>query len=820
MTTEPHSVLKTVRTELPFVSEAGWYVDLLGPAESVLHRKLKALGKVERKAADAQAWLYLMDQPKLQQALHSLSRQRGMATLVRALSAENALRWDDLETALELYQDLVKLGGVARGATAAWARLRVVEVLERRGQAAEAQVQLAAAQRADADQVPVQAAVVAARLLFRAGDPAAALARLEATPPPDDRPGPIRGAWLRGQAIYTSLTGRADRALGQHKRALDCFKALGDRYMLVKQFLSLAQTFLEGGELDHADLYCDKAADALGSVPHPHLQALVKSRAGVIALLRGQLDRARTLFAEDLQLSEQAGLRPGLYYARRNLGKVLVRLGLQAEGADHLAASHQGFRDHGDPVNERLSRIEEITARLPGATPVELDAWHAELEAITAYFAKGQRPALRAQADAARAQLLVRQDALPVARDLIEEVVAAWRRQHRGDRLVEFLTAVAAAYPREHRDDAERCLRLAYREAENSGQHWAAGRVLKALDEHSEVAALDLARAPRIPTGFPGLSVAPPAEGFFDQSRSPAYRHLLDEARSVARSDITVLVLGETGVGKDWLARFVHRHGRRTDEVYRAFNCGAVAESLLEAELFGYEKGAFTGADQSRVGLFEAADGGTVFLDEVGELSPRAQAALLRVLDQHVVQPVGSTVPRDVDVRILAATNRDLAEAVTAGVFRSDLYYRLAVYILRIPPLRERLEDIALLVQHFLERTGDAQRRQITAVDQDALQALIRYAWPGNLRELDNAIQSAVVRCHGQTIRRKHLPSHIAEPTSLQSLGSLNSLAETEKKHIQDALRQAHGNQSEAAKILGIHRNTLANKMRRYGIDA
>ncbi|MDY0004133.1 MAG: sigma 54-interacting transcriptional regulator [Polyangia bacterium] len=808
-----------MKTELPFVSEAGWYVDLPGPAETMLHRNLDALGKAERRAADAQAWLYLMDQAKLQAALDSLAGQRGMATLARALAAENALRWDDLKTALELYQDLARLGGAARGATAAWARLRVVEVLERSGQVAEAQAQLVAALRTDADQAPVQAAVVEARLLFRAGDPAGALARLEATPPPDDRPGSIRGAWLRGQAIYTSLTGRADRALGQHTRALDCFKALGDRYMLVKQYLSLAQTFLESSELDHADLYCDKAADVLGAVPHPHLQALVKSRAGMIALLQGQLDRARTLFAEDLKLGEQAGLRPGLYYARRNLGKVLVRLGLRTEGADYLAASHQGFRDHGDPVNERLSRIEEIAARLPVAIPSELDVWLAELEAISALFERSQRPALRAQVDAVRAQVLVRQGAWPLARDLIEDVVAAWRQQHRGDRLVEFLTAVAAAYPKEHRDDAERCLRLAYREAENSGQRWAAGRVLKALDEYSEMAALDLARAPRIPTGFPVVSVPPPAEGFYDQSRSSAYRGLLDEARSVARSDITVLVLGETGVGKDWLAGYVHSHGQRADQVYRAYNCGAVAESLLEAELFGYEKGAFTGAEQSRVGIFEAADGGTVFLDEVGELSPHAQAALLRVLDQHVVQPVGSTVPREVDVRILAATNRDLAEAVRAGDFRSDLYFRLAVYILRIPPLRERIEDIPLLVQHFLGKTGDAIRRQIHTVDQDALEALMRYTWPGNLRELDNAIQSSVVRCQGQTIRRKHLPSHIAEPSSQVSLAHFTSLAEREKKAIQDALRQAHGNQSEAAKILGIHRNTLGNKIRKYGID-
>jgi len=441
------------------------------------------------------------------------------------------------------------------------------------------------------------------------------------------------------------------------------------------------------------------------------------------------------------------------------------------------------------------------------------------------FFAQRGRVSLGTQVDAVRARLLVRQgaEALPLARDLAAQVVGALKRQGRGDRLVEFLSAVAADYPKAARQEAEGYLRMAYREAENSGLYWAASRVLKALDESSEMAALDLARAPKIPTGLTveAMGARSDSEGFFEQSRSAAYRRLLEEARSVAGSDITVLILGETGAGKDWIARYVHRRGQRADHVYRAYNCGAVSESLLEAELFGYEKGAFTGAEQSKVGIFEAADGGTVLLDEVGELSPRAQAALLRVLDQQVVQPVGSTQPRPVDVRILAATNRDLAAAVEQGRFRSDLYFRLAVYTLRIPPLRERAEDIPLLVQHLLERMGDAIRRQIRGVSPAALDALMRYHWPGNLRELDNVLQGAVIRCtgKGRTIRRRHLPGHIAEPSGLIPLSRFASLAEMEKKHIKDALRQARGNQSEAANMLGIHRNTLANKMRKYGIE-
>jgi transcriptional regulator of acetoin/glycerol metabolism len=322
---------------------------------------------------------------------------------------------------------------------------------------------------------------------------------------------------------------------------------------------------------------------------------------------------------------------------------------------------------------------------------------------MSGFFGEHGRASLAAQVTAVLARLAVRQGALALAADLVEEVVGIWRRARRGDRLVEFLVDVAAAYPAARGGEAQQYLRLAYREAEHSGQSWASSQILRMLDSANEAAVLDLVRAPRVPTGAPlAVETGSGAAGFYQQSRSEAFRRLLQDARDAAGSDITVLLLGETGVGKDWLAQYIHQRGERAARVYRAYNCGAVAESVLEAELFGYEKGAFTGAEQSRVGIFEAADGGTVLLDEVSELSPRAQAALLRVLDQRVVQPVGSTQPREVDVRILAATNRDLAEGVAAGRFRADLYYRLAVYPLRVPPLRQRAEDIPLLVQHFL----------------------------------------------------------------------------------------------------------------------
>jgi serine/threonine-protein kinase PknK len=289
----------------------------------------------------------------------------------------------------------------------------------------------------------------------------------------------------------------------------------------------------------------------------------------------------------------------------------------------------------------------------------------------------------------------------------------------------------------------------------------------------------------------------------------------------VSETDYPVLVLGESGTGKELIARAIFRHGRRKDKPFLSENCAALAESLLESELFGYVKGAFTGADSDRKGLFEQAHGGTLFLDEIGEMTEPMQRKLLRVLQEGEFRKVGATKPTQVDVRIIAATNAELARMVGENKFREDLYYRLKVMTIRLPPLRERRDDIPLLVEHMLDRiakdTGE-ERRRITPA---AMRALIAHDWPGNVRELENEMRRMAALATDNTIE-SHLVATLEKstPNANDRAASLagRTLDELEKEAIFAALERCSGNRSEAAKALGLPRRTFYNRLRKYGI--
>jgi DNA-binding NtrC family response regulator len=308
--------------------------------------------------------------------------------------------------------------------------------------------------------------------------------------------------------------------------------------------------------------------------------------------------------------------------------------------------------------------------------------------------------------------------------------------------------------------------------------------------------------------------------------RDPAMRALYAEAARVARANINVLLLGETGVGKEVLARAIHAHSPRSKGPFMGVNCAALADSLLESELFGSEKGAFTGA-LARAGLFEAAAGGTVFLDEVGELPLGTQAKLLRVLEERVVTRLGSTRSRPIDVRFLAATNRDVEADSRQGRLRPDLYFRLNGVALLIPPLRERPHEIEALATSFLSAAcRDLERASPLAISSDALDVLRRHAWPGNVRELRNAIERAAVMCTEATILPEHLPPSLvaairpsassAGPSQPQNLQS--EMKSIERTRILEALERCGGNQSEAARQLGIPRRTLVSRLTELGL--
>jgi transcriptional regulator with GAF, ATPase, and Fis domain len=322
--------------------------------------------------------------------------------------------------------------------------------------------------------------------------------------------------------------------------------------------------------------------------------------------------------------------------------------------------------------------------------------------------------------------------------------------------------------------------------------------------------------------------------------QAPAFREALRLATKVAPTETTVLLTGESGTGKELVARAIHHASARSDGPFVAVNCAALPETLLESELFGHERGAFTGADRQKPGRFELASGGTLFLDEVGELSAPVQAKLLRVLQEHEFERVGGTRTLRADARIIAATNRDLARAVAEGRFREDLYYRLNVFALHLPPLRQRSEDVLLLADHFVRTLGAKMGKGEPGISRDAREALVGHAWPGNIRELQNAVERALILSDGDLLTATHLglpvpataprgapaagaapapPSVRAPLTPPAPPGEPHSLPEWERHMVVEAVRKAEGNKSRAARILGLTRSQLYTRLKRFGLE-
>jgi transcriptional regulator with GAF, ATPase, and Fis domain len=301
---------------------------------------------------------------------------------------------------------------------------------------------------------------------------------------------------------------------------------------------------------------------------------------------------------------------------------------------------------------------------------------------------------------------------------------------------------------------------------------------------------------------------------------SAALKAVLALCDKVAASNATVLLLGETGTGKEVAARYVHHASDRRDAPFVAINCAALTETLLESELFGHEKGAFTGAVSQKIGRFEMADGGTLFLDEIGEISPSTQVKLLRVLQDQEFVRVGGTRVVACDVRIIAATNRDLKAAIADGRFREDLYYRLNVFPVPVPPLRERRDDIPALADHVIQRSAREFGRPAPRLSVDALAVLTAHRWPGNVRELQNVIERALLLCDGDVIEPIHLPEDIAGRFGVApTTGGAGSLWDYERAMIVKALDDSNWNQSQAARTLGISRDNLRYRVRKYGIE-
>jgi len=305
--------------------------------------------------------------------------------------------------------------------------------------------------------------------------------------------------------------------------------------------------------------------------------------------------------------------------------------------------------------------------------------------------------------------------------------------------------------------------------------------------------------------------------------QSGVMQEVFKAVEKIVDSNVTVLIQGESGTGKELIARAIHYHSKtRANKPFVAVNCTALPESLLESELFGHEKGSFTGAVGRRIGKFEQANTGTIFLDEVGLMSPATQAKLLRVLQEREFERVGGTELIKVDVRVISATNKDLEEAMKKGEFREDLYYRISVFPIKLPPLRERKEDIPLLAAHFLKKYNEQENKQIEGISPEALELLMAYNWPGNVRELENAIERAVVLATDKEIGPKELPAAVRSLGEKKLYESDNTLSSWIEKLEEEALRQAllenEGNISKTAKKLGIGRATIYRKAKKYGL--
>ena len=298
---------------------------------------------------------------------------------------------------------------------------------------------------------------------------------------------------------------------------------------------------------------------------------------------------------------------------------------------------------------------------------------------------------------------------------------------------------------------------------------------------------------------------------------SPKMQQMYALIKQVAESDITVLIRGESGTGKELVSKLFHFNSPRKEGPFLAINCAALPEALIESELFGYEKGAFTGATEQKIGAFERAQGGTILLDEIGDMLPIVQAKLLRVLQEREIQRVGGTTTIPVDVRIIAATNQNLEDAVQTGAFREDLFYRLSAFPIEVPPLRERRDDIPLLADHFLKKYVKSADKSISGLSNATLRVLLQYDWPGNVRELENAIEHAILLETTQVLQVHNLPAQISPLAATRSdqPGPL-SLEEAEQQAIARALKDSDQNITEAARVLGVNRATLYRKLKKY----
>ncbi len=605
-------------------------------------------------------------------------------------------------------------------------------------------------------------------------------------------------------AIVSAQRQRLERAVASCQKALTIYREQRSPRGQLEAYLTMGICYLAMAELDNAEVFllrCRRLAEN-GTDEAP--RARVYSRLGHLKLARGEPEAAQKLYSMDAEIT--AGLDDPLTHGHPylNEGHALLALDRTGPAVARLEEALTCFQRVGDQVGV-------VRAHLALARACDSSRAAAHARAARQQAAVLGRPALIGRSGLVDAILHAREGRTAAAMSDFEASMTIARSHDDRTRLAHAYLWLAEAF--EQSGDSNRAADM-YTEALRRAEVWALRglrlRLLKKLDRVDDDALVhrSLRRRPegrlqRLPVGPDDLL-----------GDSPAMERVRTQIRRVASTRVPTLVLGETGTGKELVARAIHFGSSVADGPLVVVNCGAIPEALVEAELFGHVRGAFTGADRTRTGFLEAANGGTVFLDEIGDLPPQAQVKLLRFLAAGEIQRVGSTEVRVVEARVVAATHRDLQAAVADGRFRADLFYRLAIFEVRTPALRDRIADLPLLVEHFLSTNELPLARGIRRVSPGALAALTRYPWPGNVRELENALMHACVLCEGATLLLGQLPDTIQAPSPPGASRS-DRLEDVERAHILSVLARSDNNQGEAARRLGIHRNTLRRKLTR-----
>jgi DNA-binding NtrC family response regulator/tetratricopeptide (TPR) repeat protein len=630
----------------------------------------------------------------------------------------------------------------------------------------------------------------------------------------------------RGIAIIHSVSGSSALAIENYRKSLKIFRDLYYVPGLVRGYLSLGASYLRLGEVEMAEHFFRKAVVLTEEGENLPLIGVVYSRLGTMYLAQGNYDEALKCFEKDKELSRDIENPSNIAHIYRNIGNCLSLTGSYAKAMDALKNAADQFAGVDDRMNQVLTELDLILAGIlaagaPGGPEKELRERLQRLSHAPARPGE-EHPLRKGRMLFVEACLAASSGHWDQAEELMTQATALIEQHLMYSEEAEMVFLFGKlAVRREQTGRGIKWLRQALKVAETYSLGAMVRTIIDILDKLGEDILVDYsfekeaAKVGKKEIVIEAGGLASATENIIGSS--DAIMAVLAESREAADTDATILCIGQTGTGKELLARAIHRWSRRAGKKFIAVNCGAIPKELVESALFGHVKGAFSGAVMDQVGSIEAANGGTILLDEITELPFASQVKVLRFLEYKEIQPLGVAEARKVDVRVIASTNRDPMKSVKEGCLREDLYYRLSVIPIYIPPLVERDDDVVEIARHFIATLPLSKKKGVFGLTPAAEAWLKKQSWPGNVRELNNVMLRAVVFAKGGKISVENLES--GRRTSIDAAAQFEKLDDLIRRHIMDALKRCDGNQIKAARLLGIHRNTLRNKLARISIE-